>query len=971
MDDRHTSPDTINVMGTLPRTRYHATPQRDPSILGYGDYRNNTANFAKSPRHQKLQSLPTIAKKYLSIAQKQSEDVVVQDEESTYLRAIERGDIEEVREILETYDLRDEFGDSTGSSDDDDTTGDDDSGTAISGRVLPTVQVTAEEESGPSSSSNGPLRASRRDEAEISVTIEMQHLENRPSKVSPNLQPKMKSTKFQNLVNNSVRAINGNAKKRNVLPFQTDQKKPEGKNLQVFDKNCRDQWGRTGLFIATSRRNIDMIELLLKYEVYIGECLYHAVDFGYYDVVELLLKYDQVRDQVITGEDSFYPPGLTPIQLAAHKNDFIMLKILYNNGFRIMAERGSEHGKKRVFSRKTKSEDNQAQKNNYYLLERAWDQSNDRMLYYRAMSSPAYLIMMHTEGGFAEEPQQTDFLGRLFLLYDKLKKKSRQEPDVRSMYLQLADQVEDFSCDLLNEVRSAEDLSAMLRFDAPGHIRTTLPKNHLLPLQRACDVHMKNFVAHQHCQLTLSIIRVGTIFASDGGWKTLLVRLLLALIFPILSIAFIVAPNSGFGSLLRNPIVNLSCHIMSDITFLALMVMRLILKTKATEDCLQEGFSSYDAIILSWILGRTVNEIKRLREGKLTSMLQNVWKLNDLATLSLFYVVIILKIVDRFRPVGDGIDMCDRSTWDLDSAWPLLVSEGCMSFIYLLIFVRAMEMMYIDRTFGPLQLSLDKMLLDVLRFSVSFFAFTFFAFACGMTQLYWAYGESLWCSTKNDSCEANVYSRIENTMLTQFWTIFGYGYTSDDPPEALEIKNGDGTVTKDVMKFTEYAGTFFSGLYHCWAVIVMLNMVIAMMSHSFDRVRDNAEVEWKYHRTNTWMKFIRKNVYPRPPPMNLIPSARDVMSVCRSIKRLVMRCTGQRNRTASQRRRLEHNIATAQDNGLESLRYRRAIDKVTSRYLRKHLLEEFQHDEDSQMLLQGKRNKNDMSRSNSSLASLG
>lgn len=63
-----------------------------------------------------------------------------------------------------------------------------------------------------------------------------------------------------------------------------------------------------------------------------------------------------------------------------------------------MAERGSK--KKRVPSEKRKDSDSESDDNNFYLLEKAWDQSNDRMLYYRAMSSPAYLIMMHTEGGF-------------------------------------------------------------------------------------------------------------------------------------------------------------------------------------------------------------------------------------------------------------------------------------------------------------------------------------------------------------------------------------------------------------------------------------------------------------------------------------------------------------------------------------------------------------------------------------------
>ena len=73
-------------------------------------------------------------------------------------------------------------------------------------------------------------------------------------------------------------------------------------------------------------------------------------------------------------------------------------------------------------------------------------------------------------------------------------------------------------------------------------------------------------------------------------------------------------------------------------------------------------------------------------------------------------------------------------------------------------------------------------------------------------------------------------------------------------------------------------------IFHAWSVVVMLNMLVAMMSHSFDRVRNNAELEWKFHRSVMWMKFIRKGIYPRPPPMNLIPSTRDLRSAYNFIR---------------------------------------------------------------------------------------
>ena len=72
-------------------------------------------------------------------------------------------------------------------------------------------------------------------------------------------------------------------------------------------------------------------------------------------------------------------------------------------------------------------------------------------------------------------------------------------------------------------------------------------------------------------------------------------------------------------------------------------------------------------------------------------------------------------------------------------------------------------------------------------------------------------------------------------------------------------------------------------IFHGWAVVVMLNVLVAMLSHSFDRVRNNAELEWKFHRSKTWMKYIQKGV-SRPPPMNLFPSVKEIRTFWNFLK---------------------------------------------------------------------------------------
>jgi len=45
-------------------------------------------------------------------------------------------------------------------------------------------------------------------------------------------------------------------------------------------------------------------------QVEIGECLYHAIDFGFYNVVDLFVRHHDATCQVITDEDSYYPAGI-------------------------------------------------------------------------------------------------------------------------------------------------------------------------------------------------------------------------------------------------------------------------------------------------------------------------------------------------------------------------------------------------------------------------------------------------------------------------------------------------------------------------------------------------------------------------------------------------------------------------------------------------------------------------------------
>jgi len=73
---------------------------------------------------------------------------------------------------------------------------------------------------------------------------------------------------------------------------------------------------------------------------------------------------------------------------------------------------------------------------------------------------------------------------------------------------------------------------------------------------------------------------------------------------------------SRIGSLLCNPIVNMTCHITSDILFVLFMIVRLILLTEYYKcDCLGTDIYPIDWVIWLWVVARIVNQVRSLLKG--------------------------------------------------------------------------------------------------------------------------------------------------------------------------------------------------------------------------------------------------------------------------------------------------------------------------------------------------------------------
>ncbi|GIY91537.1 transient-receptor-potential-like protein [Caerostris extrusa] len=76
---------------------------------------------------------------------------------------------------------------------------------------------------------------------------------------------------------------------------------------------------------------------------------------------------------------------------------------------------------------------------------------------------------------------------------------------------------------------------------------------------------------------------------------------------------------------------------------------------------------------------------------------------------------------------------------------------------------------------------------------------------------------------------------------------------------------------------------------------VMINMLIAMMSRSFQDIEDHADREWKFARSKLWMSYFDEGS-TLPPPFNLIISPKSIYYFCRGIKNLCVKLVRQSTR---------------------------------------------------------------------------
>nr|XP_056704045.1 short transient receptor potential channel 4 [Euleptes europaea] len=603
--------------------------------------------------------------------------------------------------------------------------------------------------------------------------------------------------------------------------------------------NCIDPLGRTALLIAIENENLELIELLLSFNVYLGDALLHAIRKEVVGAVELLLNHKrpsgekQVPPILLDKQFSEFTPDITPIILAAHTNNYEIIKLLVQKG--VSVPRPHEVRCNCVECVSSSDVD-------------SLRHSRSRLNIYRALASPSLVALS------SEDPFLT-----AFQLSWELQELSKVENEFKSEYEELSQQCKQFAKDLLDQTRSSRELEIILNYRDDNSIIEEQNGNDLARLKLAIKYRQKEFVAQPNCQQLLA----SRWYDEFPGWRRrhwavkMLTCVIIGFLFPVFSVCYLIAPKSPLGLFIKKPFIKFICHTASYLTFLFLLLLASQHIDRSDLNMQGPPPTIVEWMILPWVLGFIWGEIKQMWDGGLQDYIHDWWNLMDFVMNSLYLATISLKIVAYSKYSG----LVPRESWDM---WhPTLVAEALFAIANIFSSLRLISLFTANSHLGPLQISLGRMLLDILKF-LFIYCLVLLAFANGLNQLYFYYETNEANNCKGIRCEKqnNAFSTLFETLQSLFWSVFG-------------LINLYVTNVKARHEFTEFVGATMFGTYNVISLVVLLNMLIAMMNNSYQLIADHADIEWKFARTKLWMSYFEEGG-TLPTPFNVIPSPKSL-----------------------------------------------------------------------------------------------
>ncbi|XP_076822117.1 transient receptor potential cation channel subfamily M member-like 2 [Clavelina lepadiformis] len=247
--------------------------------------------------------------------------------------------------------------------------------------------------------------------------------------------------------------------------------------------------------------------------------------------------------------------------------------------------------------------------------------------------------------------------------------------------------------------------------------------------------------------------------------------------------------------------------------------------------------------ILWYMLGNLFDEVRQIAVNKgrgvgkkLKFYLKDAWNVCDIVMLTTYFT---------------GLGLLASQEIPSSDKWYASKVMMCLSLACL--FLRVLQTYFVSKLLGPLLYTIRKMLSDVVAF-LSVLAIVYLTYGIIRHAITLRYDEV----SSDNTATANKYgvnaseliiSIINQLLREPFWQILG-----ESIDNATEPQNGVREIVLSAL----------TGLYVTFTTILMINLLIAMFSYTFENIQEQTYVIWSYFRYDLTLEFAERPFLASP-----------------------------------------------------------------------------------------------------------
>ncbi|XP_067887442.1 transient receptor potential cation channel, subfamily N, member 1 isoform X6 [Heterodontus francisci] len=392
----------------------------------------------------------------------------------------------------------------------------------------------------------------------------------------------------------------------------------------------------------------------------------------------------------------------------------------------------------------------------------------------------------------------------------------------RSMeLLEAAKYCENMAKELLTVASGCRSAGYLLR--AVDHRGTTM-------LDSLIECEQKDVVAHPAVQKYLTDVWYGNL--KWAHWKIVLLFFTF-LICPPIWLMFSLPLKHQFN---RIPIMKFMSHLVSHIFLLVLFILTIVYPPLSPiyEGRMLPCWNEW--LLLAWLSGMLVSELTHPGERA------------GLAWIRVFIL--------GFSAIAVFCHLLAFAFQDHDRLHCFFGRNIFLAVAMTLCFVQFLEFLTFHHLFGPWAVIIRDLMKDLARFAV-ILALFHVAFTMQLSAVYQPVYpvQPVNPSARNSSGSKGEYYDIQDPLditVLLFFALFGMVDPDTLPP------------LYRTPTFTQFIVKFVFGMYLVMTLIVLINLLIAMMSDTYQRIQAQSDIEWKFGRAMLIRDMIRKSGTPSP-----------------------------------------------------------------------------------------------------------